>query len=94
MKNGSGKLVMYLVGVLVTLVLFIGFPTLVRYVIANDQASRQRDVDLTEALHRHIITAEEKQHEWVVKQEVQNGKTNTTLEKILVELQYIKANGR
>ena len=41
--NGNGKVIMYLVGVIVTLICFIAIPTLANNVIINDKESRARD---------------------------------------------------
>ena len=78
--NGNGKMfkiVMYLVGVfvmiLVSSITFIG-----RNVIANDKESRIRDQRLDNKIHKVIE-----------KQQVQNDNTNIQLAKILTELKYI-----
>lgn len=51
MKNGNGKIVLYLVGVIVTLVLFIGFPTLINHVVANEKESQGRDQCLEDKIY-------------------------------------------
>ena len=51
-RNGNGRVIMWLAGILVTLVLFIGFPTLVKAVVKNDENSRARDLTLMEAQHK------------------------------------------
>lgn len=63
MNNGNGRMfqvVMYLVGVLVTVFLVIGFPTLTRYVIANDKETRARETALEIRLAQRIERNQEK----------------------------------
>ena len=46
-KNGKTfTILMYILGILVTLVLVIGAPMLVSAVVSNDEKSRQRDTDI------------------------------------------------
>lgn len=41
--NGRTKWIMYLVGVIVSLTLFIALPTIVGAIVTNDRLSRDRD---------------------------------------------------
>ena len=46
MTKDSSKWVQYLVGVIVSLILFVAIPSIVSAVVANDKDSRQRDTDI------------------------------------------------
>jgi len=45
-SNGRNKWILWLVGVLVTLVLFITLPTMANAIITNDKDSRSRDAEI------------------------------------------------
>jgi len=45
-NNGRSKWILWLVGVLVTLVLFITLPTMAGAIITNDKDSRSRDTEI------------------------------------------------
>lgn len=47
-NNGRNTWIKYLVGTLVTLILFITLPTMAGYIINNDKDSRKRDTSLEE----------------------------------------------
>ena len=53
MKDGNGKVVRWLVGILFT-ILFTAFTTLTTAVIANDEKSRDRDTKLTSELTKSV----------------------------------------
>ena len=53
MKDGNGKVVRWLVGILFT-ILFTAFTTLTSHVIANDEKSRNRDTKISEELHSSV----------------------------------------
>ena len=42
-SNGNNKVTLWLAGILVTLVLFIAFPTMAKSIIDNDRMCRDRD---------------------------------------------------
>lgn len=94
MKNGNGRVVLYLVGVIVTLVLFIGFPTLINYVIANDQDSRTRDSVLDVKIqmvqketNKHLSDIKDCLTKFVREQSI----ATTAMQK---DIQYLRKNGR
>ena len=72
-KNGT-KIILWLAGIIVTLVLFIGFPALVNAVVENDRSSRSRD---TEQIAKH--------NEDMLAQAKINGKATEALNKNLLE---------
>ena len=97
-KNGNGW-TKYLVGVLVTLVLFVAIPTIASNMIANDKASRNRDIALMESdnklredFNAHCLQSETKMYEYAMTQEKVNGKILATLEGIGKDLDYLKRN--
>ena len=83
------KVVMFLVGVLISALIgatsFIG-----KNVIANDKDARERDDAIVAELHNHVINAEDKFHEYCMKQEVQHGLVKEQLATILTELKYLR----
>ncbi len=46
-KNGNLKVILWLAGTITTLVLFIGFPTLVNHVVANDKLRASEDIRIS-----------------------------------------------
>ena len=54
MNNGKSRIILYLVGVLVTLVLFITIPTMAGYIVENDKESRKRDEKIREDVTEKI----------------------------------------
>ena len=83
-RNGNGnkaRIILALVSIIVTLVLFIGFPTLVGYVVANDKESRGRD----DSLDDKIVLVQKETNKALSKIEHQQAK-------MLVHLEYLRAN--
>ena len=54
--NGRNGWIMYLVGVLVTLVLIVGIPMIVSAIAENDKSSRERDITLERTLSFKLDT--------------------------------------
>ena len=87
MKNGWTK---YLVGVLVTLTLFVAMPFMASSIVANDKEARARDKEI----EKELITRHEKNRERVeifcAKQQEINDKLSIGLVEIKADLKYIK----
>ena len=54
--NGRNAWIMYLVGVIVTLVLLVGIPMIVNAIAENDRSSRERDITLERTLSYKLDT--------------------------------------
>ena len=78
MINGNGWS-KYLVGVLVSLILFICIPTMAAHIIANDKESRERDTKIEEKVNRAII-----------EQKDSSKAVEVALAKILTKIEYIE----
>ena len=95
-QNGNGsslKIVMYLVGVIVTLICFIAIPTMASNMINNDKDSRARDTTITSALNVHILQAQTNFNAYTMAQEKHNGEMKSIITGMAKDIQYIKNNG-
>ena len=77
-SNGNGKWVMWLGGLLFT-ILFTGFTTLTNNVIANDKDSRKRDEKIADCMTTSII-----------EQKMVNQEILIALKEMQTDLKYIK----
>lgn len=93
-NNGkSFRIIMYLVGVLVSLVCFVVIPTMAGNMITNDKDSRDRDVKMREDHNIHVIQAQKTFNDYAMKQQQYNATQMVILEGMAKDIQYMRQNG-
>ena len=63
MENGRNRTILWLAGILITLVLFIALPTMANYIVVNDKESRCRDSEIKDNENRHYQELKQDIHE-------------------------------
>ncbi len=84
--NGNGKtfaILMYVIGILVTIVLLVGAPMLVSAVVTNDEKSRQRDTEV----ELRVCQKLDKYQELLLKELKEINKSQTSM---LLDIREIK----
>ena len=94
MTERNGKWTMYLVGVLVTAVIFIWLPTLTNGVIANDKESRERDAKVDECSQDRDLKLAARITKLQEDNQAKFEYIMCQLSEIKTDLKYIKQNGR
>ena len=90
-KNGNGfsqRIIMYLVGVIVSLVIFVAIPTMANNMINNDKDSRSRDGTMRADFNDHVVQAQKTFAQYTLKQESHNGEIKSLLTGLAKDIQY------
>jgi hypothetical protein len=88
-ENGNGW-TKYVVGVLVTLVLFVALPTMATQMITNDRMSRERDEEMQKDLTAYMVSSQKHFNEYTMKQEAHNGEIKSLLVGLSKDIEYLK----